>query len=190
MTKYLVTVHDGGGSMAEGIDPAWSAVVETEAEANELEKKIWDANGDDELFYDGLVIIHPIGDSVSVADALADIKAQLGDEEDEDEAELNAKVDGMMKGETAKLDGLFKDTYHKPARQTQIYQPPGTFTRHPVNDGYQPYQGEPSHIGLGGEGDPFDGLTDAEFEELTDAEFLAILHGDITVEQHKKNQEG
>lgn len=188
MTKYLVTVHDGGGSMAEGIDPVWSAVVDTEEEANELEKKIWDANKDDELFYDGLVIIHPIGDSVSVADALDDIKDELGEEEDdEEEAALNAKVDDLMVGETKKLDGLFKDTYHKP-RQTEIQHYPGEFTRYPVEDGYQPWQGIPDAPLESDEGDPFDGLTNAEFGELSDDEFLDILHGRVSVEDYKKQK--
>lgn len=195
MTKFLVTVHDGGGSMAEAIDPRWSAVVETEEEADELEKQIWALNEDDEYFYDGLVIIHPVDDSVTVEDALKSFKDSLGEDEEEDpeEAALHAKVDGLMVAETAKLDGMFKDTYHAP-RQTYIQQG-HTFTRHPVETGYTPYQGMASGGGSldfeeGGEGDPFGDLTNDEFNGLDDATFLDILHGRLTVEDYRKRQEG
>lgn len=191
--KYLVTVHDGGGSMGEAMQPNWSAVVDTEEEATALETKIWELNEDDEYFYDGLVIIHPIDDSVSVDDALKSFKDSLGEEdEDPEEAALHAKVDGLMAGETAKLDDMFKDTYHQP-RQTYIQQD-HTFTRYPPETGYTPYQGmameDPLDFEEGGEGDPFGDLTAEEFEGLDDGTFLDILHKRLTVEDYRTRQKG
>lgn len=191
--KYLVTVHDGGGSMGEAMQPNWSAVVDTEEEATTLETKIWELNEDDEYFYDGLVIIHPIDDPVSVDDALKNFKDSLGEEdEDPEEAALHAKVDGMMAGETAKLDDMFKDTYHQP-RQTYIQQD-HTFTRYPPETGYTPYQGmameDPLDFEEGGEGDPFGDLTAEEFEGLDDGTFLDILHKRLTVEDYRTRQKG
>lgn len=195
---YIVSIHSGSGSMSEGMQPQWYVTVTTQEEAETLSTGIYAAfKGhweEDEI----LVNILKIEDSLSVEDALIklkDPKAQdwfEDEEEDPEEAALHAKVDGLMAGETAKLDDMFKDTYHQP-RQTYIQQD-HTFTRYPPETGYTPYQGmameDPLDFEEGGEGDPFGDLTAEEFEGLDDGTFLDILHKRLTVEDYRKRQEG
>lgn len=179
--SYLVAVHDGGGSMAEGMEPRWTAIVSTREEAVDLENKIWDHVEGTTLEDEGLVVITKLGDPLTVDDAFENFKNDpnfdhfLDDEDDEDpdEAALNAKVDGLMKGETDKLNGLFKDTYHKPERQTYI-EPDRSFTRYPTEDSWAPYQGveiEEEDFG----DDPFGDMSNEELAALSDEEFVAIL---------------
>jgi hypothetical protein len=182
---WVVNVHDTGGSTAEAVFPEWSATVEDAETATKLEEEIYEAfKGTD---YDGEILVTAVEveDPSSVEEALESLRKEHWFEEDEDldeeEAALHRKVDGMMAGETGKLDNLFKDTYHQ-KRQTPIYT--GEFTRYPVEDGYQPYKGTAVEEDFGD--DPFADYTDEQLASMSDDEFAAILRN----VRNKKEEEG
>lgn len=176
MTKYIVAIHSCGGSMGEAVWPQWTRTVESEMDKEKLEKKfqkLLRKSWDDEA----IAVVTEIEDPLDVDSALEELsKDEQFFEEDEEPLDADEqKVEDMMGAETEALEGLFKDTYHKPARQTVIVPANHEFTRYPVTDDWA---GDLTEHGLGYDPtkeDPLADWTDEQLTSLTDEQFANLL---------------